>query len=120
MHQLPPATRGGCDQCLSVVQAKAKPGRKVRIQETAEAKPDLGLSYLEYLFSRSSTREHVLPLSQASLGPLHKILGAWNVRTHSDPYQLYYASLFIITLNLILSLRGRDSSVTTLGTHLLL
>ncbi|CAL8400223.1 unnamed protein product [Gadus morhua 'NCC'] len=58
--------------------AKAKPGRKVRIQETAEAKPDLGLSYLEYLFSRSSTREHVLPLGQASLGPLHKILGAWN------------------------------------------
>ncbi|CAL8292272.1 unnamed protein product [Lota lota] len=63
---------------------KAKPGRKVRIQDTAEAKPDLGLSYLEYLFSRSSTRDHVLPLAQSSLRPLHKILGAWSSVLYSS------------------------------------
>ncbi|KAK0137768.1 Condensin-2 complex subunit G2 [Merluccius polli] len=61
---------------------KAAAGRKVRIQETVEAKPDLGLSYLEYLLSRSSTRDHVLPLP--SLSTLHKTLGGWQSVLYSS------------------------------------
>uniref|UniRef100_A0A673X7X3 Non-SMC condensin II complex, subunit G2 n=1 Tax=Salmo trutta TaxID=8032 RepID=A0A673X7X3_SALTR len=51
--------------------------RKVRIQETVEAKPDLGLDYLEYLVSRTSTRDCILPFRQGQLKQLHKALGAW-------------------------------------------
>ncbi|XP_071768198.2 condensin-2 complex subunit G2 [Centroberyx gerrardi] len=56
---------------------KANNSRKVRIQETVEAKPDLALAYLEYLFSRTSTRESVFSLSQGPLKQLHKVLGSW-------------------------------------------
>uniref|UniRef100_A0A8C8JPT3 Phosphatase 2A Regulatory Subunit A helical domain-containing protein n=1 Tax=Oncorhynchus tshawytscha TaxID=74940 RepID=A0A8C8JPT3_ONCTS len=51
--------------------------RKVRIQETVEAKPDLGLDYLEYLVSRTSTRDCILPFRQGQIKQLHKALGAW-------------------------------------------
>ena len=83
---------------LSLVQDKARPGRAVRIQETAEAKPDLGLSYLEYLFSRASTRDWVLALAQASLRPLHKTLGAWRVCTHSDLLISFIIHLHLLSL----------------------
>ncbi|KAM3860758.1 condensin-2 complex subunit G2 [Diretmus argenteus] len=58
---------------------KVSIGRKVRIQETAEAKPDLALTYLEYLFSRTSARQSVLALSQGQgpLKQLHEVLGSW-------------------------------------------
>nr|XP_040023669.1 condensin-2 complex subunit G2 [Gasterosteus aculeatus aculeatus]XP_040023670.1 condensin-2 complex subunit G2 [Gasterosteus aculeatus aculeatus] len=51
--------------------------RKVRIQETAEAKPDLALAYLEYLFIRPSLRDQVLALGPPPLKQLHEVLGNW-------------------------------------------
>ncbi|XP_070709148.1 condensin-2 complex subunit G2 [Pempheris klunzingeri] len=56
---------------------KGNTNRKVRIQETVEAKPDLALAYLEYLFSHTSTREKVLALGQRPLKQLHTVLGNW-------------------------------------------
>ncbi|XP_051267133.1 condensin-2 complex subunit G2 isoform X2 [Dicentrarchus labrax] len=56
---------------------KANTNRKVRILETVEAKPDLALAYLEYLFSHTSTREKVLALGERPLKQLHTILGNW-------------------------------------------
>eukprot|EP00064_Thunnus_orientalis_P018796 superscaffoldBa00004453_g18902 len=56
---------------------KTKTSRKVRIQETAEAKPDLALAYLEYLFSSTSSREKVLALGPSPLKQLHTVLGNW-------------------------------------------
>lgn len=53
--------------------------RKVRIQETVEAKPELALVYLEYLFSHTSTREKVLALGERPLKQLHAALGNWRV-----------------------------------------
>ncbi|XP_034717878.1 condensin-2 complex subunit G2 isoform X2 [Etheostoma cragini] len=58
---------------------KANTNRKVRIQETVEAKPDLALAYLEYLFSNTSTREKVLALGQKPLKQLHTVLGNWRL-----------------------------------------
>ncbi|KAM4533926.1 condensin-2 complex subunit G2 isoform 1-T2 [Odontesthes bonariensis] len=57
--------------------AKTTTSKKVRIQETVEAKPDLALAYLEYLFSHTSTREKVLALGQRPLKQLHTVLGNW-------------------------------------------
>ncbi|XP_034416407.1 condensin-2 complex subunit G2 isoform X2 [Cyclopterus lumpus] len=51
--------------------------RKVRIQETVEAKPDLALAYLEYLFSHTLAREKVLALGPQPLKQLHTVLGNW-------------------------------------------
>ncbi|XP_030254923.1 condensin-2 complex subunit G2 isoform X1 [Sparus aurata] len=56
---------------------KANANRKVRIQETVEAKPELALVYLEYLFSHTSTREKVLALGERPLKQLHTALGNW-------------------------------------------
>ncbi|XP_070784454.1 condensin-2 complex subunit G2 [Enoplosus armatus] len=56
---------------------KASTSRKVRILETVEAKPDLALAYLEYLFSHTSTREKILALGQKPLKQLHAVLGNW-------------------------------------------
>lgn len=56
---------------------KTTKSRKVRIQETMEAKPDLALAYLEYLFSHTSTREKVLALGERPLKQLHTLLGNW-------------------------------------------
>uniref|UniRef100_A0A8C3AZ16 Non-SMC condensin II complex, subunit G2 n=1 Tax=Cyclopterus lumpus TaxID=8103 RepID=A0A8C3AZ16_CYCLU len=53
--------------------------RKVRIQETVEAKPDLALAYLEYLFSHTLAREKVLALGPQPLKQLHTVLGNWRV-----------------------------------------
>ncbi|KAM8823717.1 condensin-2 complex subunit G2 [Spinachia spinachia] len=51
--------------------------RKVRIQETTEAQPDLALVYLEYLFIRPSLRNQVLALGPQPLKQLHEVLGTW-------------------------------------------
>ncbi|KAM9337176.1 condensin-2 complex subunit G2 [Symphorus nematophorus] len=56
---------------------KGSANRKVRIQETVEAKPDLALAYLDYLFNHTSTREKVLALSERQLKQLHAVLGNW-------------------------------------------
>ncbi|KAG7224983.1 hypothetical protein INR49_014900 [Caranx melampygus] len=56
---------------------KANTSRKVRIQETVEAKPDMALAYLEYLFSHTATQEKVLALGQRPLKQLHTALGNW-------------------------------------------
>uniref|UniRef100_A0A8C7VLS5 Non-SMC condensin II complex, subunit G2 n=1 Tax=Oncorhynchus mykiss TaxID=8022 RepID=A0A8C7VLS5_ONCMY len=61
----------------AVKRRDASTYRKVRIKETMEAKPDLGLDYLEYLVSRTSTRDCILPFWQGQLKQLHKALGAW-------------------------------------------
>uniref|UniRef100_A0A8C7H7S3 Non-SMC condensin II complex, subunit G2 n=1 Tax=Oncorhynchus kisutch TaxID=8019 RepID=A0A8C7H7S3_ONCKI len=59
-----------------LTDGKGNTSRKVRIQETVEAKPDLGLDYLEYLVSRTSTRDCILPFRQGQLKQLHKALGS--------------------------------------------
>ncbi|CAJ1082067.1 condensin-2 complex subunit G2 isoform X1 [Xyrichtys novacula] len=64
-------------EALSKQEDKANSNRKVRIQETVEAKPDMALAYLEYLFSRTSTREKVLALGEQRLKQLHAVLGNW-------------------------------------------
>uniref|UniRef100_A0A3B3BD34 Non-SMC condensin II complex, subunit G2 n=1 Tax=Oryzias melastigma TaxID=30732 RepID=A0A3B3BD34_ORYME len=51
--------------------------RKVRIQESVEAKPDLALAYLEDLFSHTATRDKVLALGEKPLKQLHTVLGNW-------------------------------------------
>lgn len=56
---------------------KTNTGRKVRLQATVEAKPDLALAYLEHLFNHQSIRETVLALDQTPLKQLHTILGNW-------------------------------------------
>ncbi|XP_040921195.1 condensin-2 complex subunit G2 isoform X2 [Toxotes jaculatrix] len=56
---------------------KANANRKVRIQETTEAKPDLAVAYLDYLFSHTSTQEKVLALGQRPMKQLHTVLGNW-------------------------------------------
>ncbi|KAM6989164.1 condensin-2 complex subunit G2-like [Tautogolabrus adspersus] len=61
---------------------KANTNRKVRIQETAEAKPNLVLTY-EYLFNRTSTREKVLSVGEGPLKQLHTVLGNWQLVLYS-------------------------------------
>ncbi|KAM9333341.1 condensin-2 complex subunit G2 isoform 1-T2 [Pholidichthys leucotaenia] len=56
---------------------KANTRRKVCIMETVEAKPDLALVYLEYLFSHTSTREKVLAVGHQPLKQLQSALGNW-------------------------------------------
>uniref|UniRef100_A0A8C6UVV3 Non-SMC condensin II complex, subunit G2 n=1 Tax=Neogobius melanostomus TaxID=47308 RepID=A0A8C6UVV3_9GOBI len=58
---------------------KAGSSRRVRIQETVEAKPDLALAYLDYLLTQSQTREKVLGLGQRPLMHLHCVLGNWKL-----------------------------------------
>lgn len=60
-------------------QEKGSSSRKVRIQETAEAKPELALAYLEYLFNHRASREAVLALREGPLKQLHAVLGSWRV-----------------------------------------
>ncbi|KAM6900149.1 condensin-2 complex subunit G2 [Xenentodon cancila] len=64
-------------ECLPKQGDKATTSRKVRIQETVEAKPDLALAYLECLLSHTSTREKVLAVGQRPLKQLHTVLGNW-------------------------------------------
>lgn len=61
-------------------QEREGSGRRVRIQETAEAKPELALAYLDYLLNHRATREKVLALEERRLGRLHTALGSWRVR----------------------------------------
>lgn len=60
-------------------QEKERSTSKVRIQETVEAKPELALAYLEYLFNHKATREKVLALGERCLKSLHTALGSWKV-----------------------------------------
>lgn len=62
-----------------VPQQREGSGRRVRIQETAEAKPELALAYLDYLLNRRATREKVLALEERRLRRLHTALGSWRV-----------------------------------------
>nr|XP_019943442.1 PREDICTED: condensin-2 complex subunit G2 [Paralichthys olivaceus] len=62
---------------------KANASRKVRIQETVEAKPDLALVYLEYLFSHTSTRQQVMALGHKPLTQLLTVLGNWKSVLHN-------------------------------------
>ncbi|XP_046880191.1 condensin-2 complex subunit G2 [Hypomesus transpacificus] len=64
-------------EALPRTASKGNASRKVRITEPVEAKPDLGLDYLEYLVGRAATRDSILPLVQGPLKQLHKALGAW-------------------------------------------
>lgn len=67
--------------CVCVSPQENNEGkRKVRIQETVEAKPELALAYLEYLFNHKATREKVLALGERRLKRLHDALGSWRVR----------------------------------------
>ncbi|KAK7881759.1 hypothetical protein WMY93_030168 [Mugilogobius chulae] len=64
---------------LSTEADKAGSSRRVRIQETTEAKPDLALAYLDDLLTHNQTREKVLELSRRPLKHLHSLLGDWKV-----------------------------------------
>ncbi|KAJ8010221.1 hypothetical protein DPEC_G00072750 [Dallia pectoralis] len=64
-------------EALPASTGKGNTSRKVRVQVTQEAKPDLGLDYLEYLISHASTRDCIFPLWQGQLKQLHKVLGSW-------------------------------------------
>ncbi|KAM9417840.1 condensin-2 complex subunit G2 isoform 1-T2 [Salvelinus alpinus] len=70
-------------EALPTAAGNGNTSRKVRIQETVEAKPDLGLDYLEYLVSRTSTRDCILPFRHGQLKQLHKALGAWKLVLYS-------------------------------------
>uniref|UniRef100_A0A3Q2XYN6 Non-SMC condensin II complex, subunit G2 n=1 Tax=Hippocampus comes TaxID=109280 RepID=A0A3Q2XYN6_HIPCM len=62
-----------------VVNAK----RKVTIQVTAEAKPELALAYLDYLLLHRSTRNKVLALREGPLKRLYTLLGNWKSQLYS-------------------------------------
>uniref|UniRef100_A0A3Q3FX96 Non-SMC condensin II complex, subunit G2 n=1 Tax=Labrus bergylta TaxID=56723 RepID=A0A3Q3FX96_9LABR len=65
---------------------KGNANRKVRIQETVEAKPDLALTYLEYLFNHTSTREKVLSVGEGPLKQLHtSVLNSHLSSASEDP-----------------------------------
>ncbi|XP_056155721.1 condensin-2 complex subunit G2 [Lampris incognitus] len=66
-------------EALPKKSVKASASRKVQIQETVAAKPDLALDYLEYLFSCTTTRISILSLNQGLLKQLHKVLGTWRL-----------------------------------------
>ncbi|KAL4635297.1 condensin-2 complex subunit G2 [Arapaima gigas] len=51
--------------------------RRVRIQETMDAKPELGLDYLKYMMSQTSLRSSLLELKRTALNQLLKALKAW-------------------------------------------
>uniref|UniRef100_A0A8C9QYR7 Non-SMC condensin II complex, subunit G2 n=1 Tax=Scleropages formosus TaxID=113540 RepID=A0A8C9QYR7_SCLFO len=51
--------------------------RRVHIQETVDAKPELGLDYLEYMLSQRPQRTCLLELRQTALNQLLKALKAW-------------------------------------------
>ncbi|KAJ8376789.1 hypothetical protein SKAU_G00073690 [Synaphobranchus kaupii] len=51
--------------------------RRVHIQEPANAKPDLGLDFLEYLLTNASKRDCLLALKQRPLNQLLKALSSW-------------------------------------------
>uniref|UniRef100_A0A8C9U1N5 Non-SMC condensin II complex, subunit G2 n=1 Tax=Scleropages formosus TaxID=113540 RepID=A0A8C9U1N5_SCLFO len=53
--------------------------RRVHIQETVDAKPELGLDYLEYMLSQRPQRTCLLELRQTALNQLLKALKAWRV-----------------------------------------
>lgn len=62
--------------------------RRVRIQETMEAKPDLGLDFLDYLLVNPPTRDAVVNVAQRKLKPLVKALDSYKVQLHtvSEPW----------------------------------
>lgn len=101
--------------------------RKVRIQETREAKPDLALAYLEDLFNHASTREKVLALDPGRLKQLHTVLGNWKVQqwitfTHSITWCFIFSSiLFVLTVGAVrspqLDHRGPSASQNRDGTE---
>ncbi|XP_053268370.1 condensin-2 complex subunit G2 isoform X1 [Pleuronectes platessa] len=70
-------------EALPKQKEKANASRKVRIQETVEAKPELALVYLEYLFSHTSTRQEVMSLGQKPLNQLLTVLGNWKSVLHT-------------------------------------
>ncbi|XP_030635008.1 condensin-2 complex subunit G2 [Chanos chanos] len=71
-------------EALPKTTNKEDTSRKVRIHETAEAKPDLGLDYLEYLLTKPRTRDSVLGLPLAQLKQLHKALADWKSALYSS------------------------------------
>ncbi|XP_060950059.1 condensin-2 complex subunit G2 [Limanda limanda] len=70
-------------EALPKQREKANASRKVHIQEAVEAKPDLALVFLEYLFSNTSTREEVMALGQIPLHQLLTVLGNWKSVLHT-------------------------------------
>uniref|UniRef100_A0A8C9SMU2 Non-SMC condensin II complex, subunit G2 n=1 Tax=Scleropages formosus TaxID=113540 RepID=A0A8C9SMU2_SCLFO len=60
-------------------QGKRDSERRVHIQETVDAKPELGLDYLEYMLSQRPQRTCLLELRQTALNQLLKALKAWRV-----------------------------------------
>ncbi|KAM9775558.1 condensin-2 complex subunit G2 isoform X2 [Syngnathus typhle] len=71
LSQALPESRGLCSSPPHRLNAK----RKVTIQVTEEAKPDLALAYLDHLLLHPSTRNKVLALSQGPLKHLYTLLG---------------------------------------------
>nr|XP_020457943.1 condensin-2 complex subunit G2 isoform X2 [Monopterus albus] len=64
-------------EALPLKEKNVTPKRQKRFQKTVDAKPDLALTYLDYLLSHTSVREKILALSERSLKQLHAVLGRW-------------------------------------------
>ncbi|KAJ8277591.1 hypothetical protein GJAV_G00077250, partial [Gymnothorax javanicus] len=62
---------------LAQKTGKTDADRRVRIQETSDPKPDLGLDYLEYLLTTTSKRDCLLAIKQSQLNQLLKSLSSW-------------------------------------------
>ncbi|XP_066544086.1 condensin-2 complex subunit G2 isoform X2 [Amia ocellicauda] len=60
-------------------KSRADSERRVRILETAEAKPELALDYVEYMLTCTMNREFLLSVHQKKLVQLLKALGALKV-----------------------------------------
>lgn len=61
--------------------------RRVQFEEPeVEAKPGLGLDYVEYMLSRPHSRDSVLSLSVDQLTPLLTALTAWKVNAHTHTH----------------------------------
>lgn len=77
----PPGLEAERSRVVAFIRQQQKGGarRKVRIQETVEAKPELALAYLEYLLNHTASRETVLAVREGALKQLHAVLGSWRV-----------------------------------------
>ncbi|XP_012670672.2 condensin-2 complex subunit G2 [Clupea harengus] len=70
-------------EALAKAAAKDDSARRVRIQETMEAKPDLGLDFLDYLLNHPPTRDAVLNVALGKLKQLLKALSSCKSELYS-------------------------------------
>ncbi|KAI5104631.1 condensin-2 complex subunit G2 isoform X2, partial [Silurus meridionalis] len=70
---------------LNTVETSGSGSQRVQFIETGvEAKPELGLDYMEYMMLRRHTRDNVLSLSVDQITPLLTALAAWKAVLYSS------------------------------------